>query len=73
MAVLHLSAFLKETLFLLHVDLFVRHVVPVNLELGDSGLFRENVSGEAADFGSWWRVLVQFWSIVFNVNVVTNS
>jgi predicted solute-binding protein len=58
---------------LLHVDLFVGHVVPVDLELGDSGLFREDVSGETTDVGSSWWVLVHLWSIVFDVHVVSDS
>ena len=76
LAVNHLRALLHETVFkrleaILH--LVLRLFVPINLELGHSRLFRQNVPGKSGDVGSGGWVIIHLLIIVFNIHVVSHS
>ena len=71
-----MSAFLHESFRLLvgvHSLRVLRLVVPVDLELGNSWLFSENVPSKAGDVRSLRGILVHFWVVVFNVHVVADA
>jgi len=48
-------------------------VVPVDLELGYTGLLSQNVTGQVRDVNLRRRVLVEFRCVVLGVDVVANS
>ena len=49
------------------------HIIPIDLELGDSGLFGEDVAVEALDEGLGGRVLVELGAVVLDVHVVADA
>ena len=49
------------------------HVIPVDLELGDSGLLSKNVPGESLNDGGGRWVLIQLHIVVLNVDVVADA
>ena len=87
LTVLELSALLEESFGVgllcgehVRVDVFVhraghglRHVVPVDLELGHTRLLSEDVSGETLDLGSCRWVFVELGGVVLNVDIVANT
>ena len=83
LTILELAALLEQTLGAslssqVRIRVFsvvhnLRHVVPVDLELGNSGFLSENVPVETLNNRRSGRVLVQLWCIVLNVDVVAHS
>ena len=87
LTVLELSALLEKSLGVgllcsenVRVDVFVhgaarnlRHVVPVDLELGHTWLLGEDVSREALDDGCCRRVFVELRGVVLYVDIVANT
>ena len=69
--VLHLGALLQEVV----LRQYVCHglLIPVYLELGDSGFFRQNVSVESGDIWVGRRVLLHLLVVVLDINVVPNT
>ena len=51
----------------------LRQVVPVDLELGDTGLLGENVPVKALDDGSGGRVLDKLRAVILHVDVVADA
>lgn len=58
---------------LVHVSHDLRHVVPVDLELGHTGLLSQDVSVETLDHWLLRRVLVELGTIVLDVDVVADA
>ena len=83
LTVLELAALLKEALgaslgrevrvSVLRVGHDLRHVIPVDLELGDAGLLSEDMARQALDDRGRGRLLVQLRSIILNVDVVADA
>ena len=86
LSVLELAALLQETFGIcLGCQVGVRvlvygahhlvlgHVVPVDLELGDARLFCQNVTSQSFDHGLSGRVLVHFWRVILNIDVVADA
>ena len=49
------------------------HIIPIDLELGDSGLLGEDVAVEALDYGLGGRVLVELGAVILHVHVVADA
>ena len=87
LTVLELSALLEKSFGVcllcgenVRVDVFVhraghglRHVVPVDLELGHTRLLSEDVSRETLDLGCSRWVFVELRGVVLNVDIVANT
>ena len=77
MAIHHLCALLHQTFSLLG---WVRHlyalsclIIPINVELCDSGFFSENMSGQAGNVWLGWRIFIHLHIVVFNVDIIANT
>jgi len=85
LTILELAAFLKESFSLrlriqsvrvcvfIHMTHRLRHVIPIDLKLGDSWFFCKNVSSESLNYGSCRGLLVELNAIVLYVDVVAHA
>ena len=50
-----------------------RHVIPVDVELGHSRFFSQDVASQAGDVWVLWRLLIHFRCVVLHVDIITNT
>ena len=87
LTVLELSALLKKSFGVgllsgehVRVDVFVHraghglgHVVPVDLELGDSWFFSQDMASESVNLWLGRRILDHLWVVILHIYVVSHS